>query len=50
MICVNQIYSKNFVECVTWPKKSRKGRQEWEKACVNSGLPTQKLNTPMKTR
>jgi hypothetical protein len=31
-------------------KKSRKGKQEWEKACVNSSLPPWKLNTLEKTR
>jgi hypothetical protein len=41
---------KDLQKCITWPKKSRKGRQKWEKACVNLGLSSQKLNTPMKTR
>jgi hypothetical protein len=31
-------------------KKARKGRQEWEKTCVNLGLPIQKLNTLMEIR
>ncbi len=34
----------------TWTKKSRKGQQEWEKACVEMGLRPQKLKTLMKTK
>jgi hypothetical protein len=26
-------------KCIMWPKKSRKGRQELEKACVISNVP-----------
>jgi hypothetical protein len=33
---------------ITWTKKSRKGRHEWEKACVERGLQPQKLKTLMK--
>ena len=36
--------------CITWPKKSGKGRQEWAKACMDSSFRPQKLNTPVKTR
>jgi hypothetical protein len=50
MICVNQIYSIFFAKCITWTKKSQKGKQEWEKARANLGLRLRKLNTPMKTR
>jgi hypothetical protein len=39
-----------FIECITWTKRSKKGKQEWEKACANLGLHLQKLNTPMKRR
>jgi hypothetical protein len=35
---------------LTWTKNSSKGRQEWEKACVESGLWPHQLQTPMKTR
>jgi hypothetical protein len=35
-------------KCITWPKKSRKGRQEWNKTCVNYGLPLRKLNALVK--
>jgi hypothetical protein len=31
-------------------KKYRKGRQEWNKACLDLNLPLRKLNTPMKIR
>ncbi len=41
---------RDLQKCVTCSKKSRKGKQEWGKTCVNSGLPPRKLNTPMKTR
>jgi len=37
-------------KCIIWPKKSRKARQEWEKARVNLGLPPWKLNTLVKIR
>ena len=37
-------------KCITWPKKSGKGRQEWEKACIDAGMRPRKLNTPVKTR
>ncbi len=35
-------------KCIMWPKIFRKGRQEWEKACVTSNVPPRKLNIPMK--
>ncbi len=37
-------------KCITWPKKIGKGRQKWEKARVNLGLPPWKLNIPTKIR
>ncbi len=49
MICVNQICLNKFVEMHNLAKKMWKGRQEWEKACANLGLPPQKLNTLVKT-
>ena len=39
---------KSLQSCITWTKKSGKGRQEWEKACIDVGLPTRKLKTPVK--
>jgi hypothetical protein len=32
-------------KCITWPKKSRKGMQEWNKACVKTSIRPKKLNT-----
>jgi hypothetical protein len=29
----------NLDKCITWPKKSRKGIQEWNKACSDSNVP-----------
>jgi hypothetical protein len=33
-----------------WTKKLGKGKQEGEKACMDSGLQPWKLKTPIKTR
>jgi hypothetical protein len=35
---------------ITWIKKSQNGKQEWEKACVESRLSPRKLKTFVKTR
>jgi hypothetical protein len=35
---------------ITWTQKSGKGRQEWEKACIEVGLPSRRLRIPVKTR
>ncbi len=40
----------NLQKIITWTKKSGKGRQEWERACVERRLWLQKLKTPVKTR
>jgi hypothetical protein len=37
-------------KCITWPKKLGKGKQTWDKACIEYGLKPIKLNMPMKTR
>jgi hypothetical protein len=37
-------------KCITWLKKSGKGKQTWEKTCIESRLRPRKLNTLMKTR
>ncbi len=37
-------------KCTTWPKKSRKGKQEWNNACAYSNIPPRKLNNPIKTK
>lgn len=38
-----------FQKTVTWTKKSGKDIIEWDKACVEVGLLSRKLKTPMKT-
>jgi hypothetical protein len=40
----------NLQICITWLKKSGKGRQEWNKACIEFDLKPKKLNIAMKTR
>ncbi len=40
----------NLQKCITWFKNSGKGRQEWNKACLEIGICPKKLNTLMKTR
>jgi hypothetical protein len=40
----------NLQKCITWPNKFGKGRQEWNKACIEVGLRPKKLNTLVKTR
>jgi hypothetical protein len=42
-----QAYLQKYI---TWPQKSKKGRRQWTKACVEIGIHPKKLNTPMKTR
>jgi hypothetical protein len=34
----------------TWTKKSRKGRQKWESACMDNGLQPWRLKTFIETR
>ncbi len=40
----------NVQKCITWLKKSDKGKQTWETVCVDSSLNPRKLNTFMKMR
>ncbi len=40
----------NLQKANTWTKKSRKGRKESERACVERGLSSRKLKTLVKTR
>jgi hypothetical protein len=35
---------------ITWTKKSGKGRHEWEKACINSGMWHWKLKILVKSK
>jgi hypothetical protein len=37
-------------KCIIWPKKFRKGKHEWNKACIEIGIWRKKLNTPIKTK
>ncbi len=30
-----KVIQSNLQKCITWPKKSRKGKQRWNKACMN---------------
>jgi hypothetical protein len=36
--------------CIIWPKKSRKGKHEWNKTCIASSFHPRKLNILVKTR
>jgi len=40
----------DFQKCITWSKKSRKGKQQWNKVCMDVGIQPKKLNTLIKTR
>jgi hypothetical protein len=40
----------DLYKCIIWPKKLRKGRQEWKKACGDLNIPQRKLNTLVKIR
>jgi hypothetical protein len=43
-------FAKSYLQkCITWPKRSKKVRQEWNKACSVLNLPPRKLNTQVKT-
>jgi hypothetical protein len=37
-------------KCIIWPKKSRKGRQEWNKACVETSIRPRKSNILVKIK
>jgi len=49
-ICVNQICSSIFTKMHNLANFFWKGRQEWEKACVDSRFPPWKLNALVKIR
>ncbi len=40
----------NLPKTITWTKKLRKRRHEWERACVERGLRPQNIKTLKKTR
>jgi len=37
-------------KCITWPKKMGKGKQTWDKVCIDSKLKPIQLNTLVKMR
>jgi hypothetical protein len=43
-----KVVQSNLQECITWPKKSRNNKQEWNKAYIGSGICPRKLNTLVK--
>ncbi len=43
-----KIAQYDLQKCITWTKKSNKGKYEWNKPCVYSNLPKRKLNIPIK--
>ncbi len=50
LTCFYQNFTKRFAKVYNLVRKSRKGRQEVNKTCVQFGLASTKLNIPMKTR
>jgi hypothetical protein len=43
--------AQTFIQkCITQTKKSNKGKQAWDKVCIEYGLWPRKINMPMKTR
>jgi hypothetical protein len=40
-----KVVQSNVQKCITWPKKSRKGRQKWNKTCMDFEIFPRKLNT-----
>jgi hypothetical protein len=45
-----KIAQKDLQKCITWPKQSKEGGQQWTKTCVEFGLAPRKLNTLVKTK
>jgi hypothetical protein len=37
-------------KCMTWPKKSKKGKHEWNKTCIASSFHPRKLNIRYKNK
>jgi hypothetical protein len=48
-VSINSIHAY-LQKCITSPKKSRKGRHEWNKACVEIGIWLRTKNIIMKTK
>lgn len=47
-VCVHKTNSRWYQKCITWLKKPSKGRQAWDKTCMEFGLNFKKLKTLMK--
>jgi hypothetical protein len=47
---LSSLHNEICRKCIIWPKKSSKGRHEWNKAHLNLNIHLQKLNTPKKLR
>ena len=47
--CILKNARSTLQKTIIWTKNSGKGRQEWEKACIEAGLPSRSLKTPVKT-
>ncbi len=45
-----KVVQSTILKHIIWTKKSNKGKQSWEKACIEFGLKPMILNTPTKTR
>ncbi len=39
----------NIQKCITWLKKFGKGKQEWNKECMDARIDPRKLNTLVNT-
>jgi hypothetical protein len=55
-VCKDMIFTSiknaqfDIKKCNTWLKKSSKGKQQWNKACMDVGIQPRKLNTLIKTK
>jgi hypothetical protein len=49
-LCFDQVYIRTFTKSHNMAQKYGKGKQKWNRACVDFGIHPLKLNTLMKTR
>jgi hypothetical protein len=49
-LCFDQVYIRIFIKVHNMAQKYGKGKQKWNRACVDFGIHPRKLNTLMKTR
>ena len=47
--CLLKIAQSMLLKTITWTKKSGMGCMEWKKACIEVGLSSRQLRTPVKT-